>query len=155
MILGTWACSSCVIGAGTWNHVVRFRVSGSLHTRRVQGSRASTTCSTCWCITRVWVMMSGTCTTSSGVIGAWNHRREVKGFGFTTHKASSGITRLDHLLDMLVQHSGLGNDVGDVHDLLWRHGNRDLGTAWFPEASVPNPDRPQRSAPHGNEYGSV
>ena len=67
-------------------------------------------------------MMSGTLTTSSCAVGAgtWSHRREVQGFGFTTHQLSSGNTRLDHLLDMFVQHTGLGTDVGDVHDLLLR-----------------------------------
>ena len=115
--------SSCVVGAGTWSH-----------RREVQGFGCTTHKLSSGITrldhlldmfvqhtgTRVWVLMSGTFTTSSCVIGAWNHRREVQGFESTTHQLSSMISRLDHLLDMLVQHTRLGNDVVDVHDLLLR-----------------------------------
>ena len=125
MILGTWTCSSCVIGTGTWE-------SPSL------------------------------------------------GLSFRVHDSK---LRLDHLLDVLVHHAGLGDDLGYVDLLLLRHRNRHLDTplalapasmpgsrtadfangilvtflsAWFLEVPVPYPQRPQRSAPPaGDGCGSV
>ena len=103
----------------------------------------STLCSTCWCLMRVWVMVFGTCTTSSSVMWNWNLYCLLN---LLVRDTSSGdcLGNMHHLLFLhvdrnfywllylLLPHSRVGDDLRNMYHLLFRHRHWNFNTLALP-----------------------